>query len=181
MGILEHMNIHPLLVHFPIGLLILYAGFEIVRLPWLVRQSWYFHIKAVLAILGTVAAYAAIITGGWFEETIPENADIRPIIEKHEMMAGVTAAIFTIIAVAYLFAWLKQEGVIEKLALRLPWTSPIVTVLAALDGLILSAPISVILSLAGVVALTITGGLGASMVYGPDIDPFVTIIYHVFF
>jgi uncharacterized membrane protein len=175
------MNIHPLIVHFPIGLLILYAGLEIIRLPWLVRQSWYFHIKAVLAIFGTVAAYAAVVTGGWFEESIPRNADIRPIIEVHEMMASVTATIFTIIALAYVFTWLQKEGVIEKYVARMPWVRMPVVILEKLDRLILCTPVSMILALAGVVAITMTGGLGAAMVYGPDIDPFVKIIYNLFF
>lgn len=175
------MNIHPLIVHFPIGLLILYAGFEIVRVSWLVRQSWYFHIKAILAILGTLAAYAAIVTGGWFEESIPENAGISPVIEKHEMMASITATIFTIIALAYLFAWLQKEGVIEKCVTRMPWTRQGLVILEKLDRLILCAPVSIILALVGVVAIGLTGGLGAAMVYGPDIDPFVQIIYNLFF
>lgn len=132
-------------------------------------------------MLGTLAAYAAIITGDWFAESIPSDAPIQAVIEKHEMMASITATIFTIIALAYLFAWLQKEGVIEKCVARMLWTRPGVVILEKLDRLILCAPVSMILALVGVVAITMTGGLGAAMVYGPDIDPFVKIIYNLFF
>jgi hypothetical protein len=38
----------------------------------------------------------------------------------------------------------------------------------------------VLLALAGLCAVTITGGLGGSMVYGPNADPVVTLIYKLF-
>lgn len=165
------MYIHPLIVHFPIALLMLYTFFEVVRLPWLVRQQWYFYVKAVLVTLGTLGAYAAIITGDWFAESIPKGAPILDVVETHEMMASITACIFTALALVYILLWLGREGVLKGWVLRL------------YDKLSsrYTTPLLVLGSIAGFVALSITGGLGASMVHGPDIDPFVTIIYNLFF
>lgn len=84
------MNIHPLFVHFPIGILVLYTAFEFARLKFITKQQFYIPLKSILAILGTAAAL-------------------------------------------------------------------------------------------GLVAITITGGLGASIVYGPDVDPVVHFIYSLFF
>jgi len=38
-----------------------------------------------------------------------------------------------------------------------------------------------LLALLGLVLIIITGGLGAAIVYGPNVDPFVNFIYSIFF
>lgn len=175
------MNIHPLIVHFPIALLMLYTFFEVVRVPWFVRQSWYFYIKAVLVTLGTIAVYAAMTTGDWFAESIPRDAPIQAVIEKHEMMASITAVIFSILAVTYTLLWLGKTGVLQRFAERHEWSRPLVRLTEHCEQSRYMTPALIILAIAGAVAVGVTGGLGASMVYGPDIDPFVTIIYKLFF
>jgi len=43
---------------------------------------------------------------------------------------------------------------------------------------ILFPPVAIVLALAGLVAITVTGGLGGAIVYGPDADPFFKLVYH---
>ena len=41
--------------------------------------------------------------------------------------------------------------------------------------------VSALASALGLVAVTITGALGGALVYGPDVDPFVSLIYRLLF
>jgi len=41
----------------------------------------------------------------------------------------------------------------------------------------IESPLLAIPALIGLAAIVVTGALGAAIVYGPDIDPFVKIIY----
>ena len=38
-----------------------------------------------------------------------------------------------------------------------------------------------LIALVGIVVITITGALGGAIVYGPEVDPIVSVIYHLFF
>ncbi len=46
---------------------------------------------------------------------------------------------------------------------------------------IINTRVSFILALIGIVGITITGTLGGAMVHGPEVDPFVSFVYHLFF
>ncbi len=41
------------------------------------------------------------------------------------------------------------------------------------------SPLVIVLAIAGLVLMTVVGALGASLVYGPEIDPAVSFIYHL--
>lgn len=165
------MNIHPLFVHFPIGILSLYVGFECLRFKFITKRAAYFEIKTVLSVIGVTSAYLAAGTGDMAEElkqiTAPEQL---PLIETHAMYAIATVTTFSILAGSYLY-----ESVCKVQKLRAIKKIPL---LATLSKYIQKfAPV---LAVVGLVLITITGGLGASIVYGPDVDPFVRFIYNTF-
>ncbi len=161
------MNIHPIVVHFPIALLTLYSIFEIARFPFLVRQPWYFFIKAVLVILGSAASGVAVLTGQ-FSEKFQEG---NPVLEYHEFFAYSTAAIFGLIALLYLITWYAdyraQQGIILQ------------SKLVAVSKFVVKGKLAILLSLLGLMCVTITGGLGGVMVFGPEADPFFKPIYNI--
>ena len=165
------MNIHPLFVHFPIGILVLYTAFEILRFKIITKRPWYFEIKAVLSIIGTLAAYATASTGELAEDILRiSSPDKMALVEIHSMYAVVTITIFSILAGSYLFEWLKKAGQVK-----------IITKILFLNKLsYFIQKYSPLIAIVGLVSITITGGLGASIVYGPDVDPFVTFIYSRF-
>ena len=165
------MNSHPVFVHFPIGILVLYAVFEIARIKIITRQPWYFELKAVLSIIGTLAAYVTATTGELAEEIIENIApDTMALVETHSMYAVITIVLFSILAASYLFEWLKKTHTLTALT-RLPLFGVLSTFIQR------SAPL---IAFAGLCTITITGGLGAAIVYGPQTDPFVAIIYNTF-
>lgn len=166
------MNIHPLFVHFPIGILVLYTAFEILRFKILTRQAYYFPLKAILVIAGTLTGLLTLSTGEMAEHIVlATEPGKKDLIEMHAMFGGATITLYAIIAGYYLAIWLKQAGYFMGLV-----NKPLVLKLVKIIS-----PLVIPLSVVGLVTITITGGLGASIVYGPEVDPFVTFIYHLFF
>jgi uncharacterized membrane protein len=161
------MNIHPIVVHFPIALLTLYSIFEIARFPFLTKQPWYFFIKAVLVILGSLVSGAALLTGQLSEKFQEGN----PVLEYHEFFAYSTAAIFGLIALLYALTWYADHRAQQGVSLQ--------SRLVRFSQFIVKGKLIILLVLLGLMCVTITGGLGGVMVFGPDADPFFKPIYQL--
>lgn len=165
--ILHMPNVHPLLVHFPVALLTVYALLECARWKRIMTLPYTFYVKATFVIIGTVASYAAYVSGEWIGEEFMQGS-LTPLVQRHAFFAMLTALLYTIIALAYLFAWLKRADVLAFPAVQ--------RVGYAADRFMVSGW-SVLTALIGLILVTITGALGGAIVYGPDIDPVVRIIY----
>jgi len=161
------LNIHPVVVHFPIALLTLYALFELARFKKLTNQTWYRPVKLAFLFLGTLFASLAAKTG-----EIAAGEGTNTIVEMHERMANMSIWIFSILAVAYLVALFFEHPNMQKYVQRMGSLGPL---LRKLSGII--TMISPLLALAGLFTITATGALGGAMVYGPDVDPIVRFIY----
>jgi len=173
------MNIHPLFVHFPIALLTLYGIFELLSFGKLSRQSYWFYVKAILVIAGTIAALLTLPTGEAAEKLFQNGDPLREVIKIHSNFAAITTWIFSLLGTAYLIAWGEKEALIKAAPDSL--VEKIWKLLLSLKRIILFAPVRILLVLAGLAAITITGALGGSIVYGSDFDPFVRVIYNWFF
>lgn len=167
------LNIHPLVVHTPIGLLSLYAFLEF--LPWKKVRTlpYWFYVKAVLVIFGAGGSYAAFLTGSLIEDEFNS-----PLLEIHSLFAIITVIIFSILAGAYLIQWIHNVygEKIANLSIAKYWSF-----LLGVARFILRPWVTILVALAGLTTLIITGSLGGALVYGPDIDPVVSIIYYLFF
>ncbi len=173
------MNLHPIAVHFPIALLTLYSAMEVFRYRRVMEQSWWFPMKAFLVILGTLAANGALLTGEMLAEQLEASGALPSIVATHEQWAKMTIGIYSIIAAAYLIVWMERTGVLNRL-----FPDPLSGFRDLFDRRLFPAAryfvksyFSVIFALLGLAALTITGALGGSMVYGPDVDPVARIVY----
>jgi len=165
------MDLHPLTVHFPIALLSLYSAMELARLPVLMRQPFWFPLKAVLLIVGVVGAFVSLGTGEEAAEAAMGNLD-RQVLELHENFATVATWVYTVLTVGYVLMWLdRSTSKVRSL--------PAGLFLVRLAGWIAASPLSMAFALAGLLLMTVVGALGASMVYGPEIDPAVSVIYHL--
>jgi len=132
-------HFHPLMVHFPVALII--AGFftEVLSLflhkkaPWLTKASFY------LMILGTLGAVAGYLTGEFFTDEY--SGPLGELKETHELFAKIT--MFVMIAASLIgiyLVWKKKEQS------GLKWAVTILYFIAALS-------------------VGYTGWLGGSMVY----------------
>ncbi len=174
------MNIHPIFVHFPVALFTVYAILELIRFKKiLVRREW-FYIKLFLVVAGIVAAKIALATGEMAEH-LSNDPTFHKIVEIHSLWANITTLIFSIIAIAYLISWINQDlsdfmtRLEQKKIIQKIWT-----ILTNIQLFIMKSWVLVILALSGLFAVTTTGALGASIVYGPTVDPVVTFFYQLF-
>lgn len=164
-------SLHPLVVHFPVALLSVYAVAELVRFRRVAQQPYWFYFKATLAVLGSIGALVARQTGESIEEALEASGGPIPrLIEIHSTWSLVATWIFAVLAVAYLLAWIRRDGRLwgQKLGAAGDWA-----------GKLVSTWPSAILALAGLAAITATGALGAALVYGPGVDPAVNAIYRL--
>jgi uncharacterized membrane protein len=145
------INIHPAFVHFPIALLLLYTVVEILPLKqWFARVPWT-AIRNFLLTVGTVSIVPTVVTGLLAARAVGETA----LIETHERAALSLVALFIASIGVSWYGLRKGRGPKVELALRL---------LAVLEF----------------VGLFVVGALGASIVYGPQIDPLVNFVYGIF-
>jgi uncharacterized membrane protein len=173
------MNIHPLLVHFPIAFFTVYAVMELVRMKKVIQRQEWFYIKAVVLLIGFLGSLAALMTGDIAKDAIG-NLGNRQLISLHEFFAELTIFIFGTLAGSYVVAGLRRfdiSGITQKDGV----TRGIWAVLVYIEELILHTPLVILFALLGLAAVTITGGLGGSIVYGPNNDFATSLIYHFFF
>lgn len=170
------MNVHPIFVHFPIALLTIYSLLELVPFKKITGQSYWFFVKASFVIIGTLASFAALFTGGMAEDEFGSGAEVHRLISIHSSLATVTVVVYCIISFAYAVSWLERENKFGKFA-----GTNIVLIALKLKSLIFSRYLLIFLSLAGLLGVTVTGALGGALVYGPNIDPVVNFVYHWFF
>lgn len=179
------MNPHPILVHFPVALLSVYTVFELIRFKKLLAQPAWFYIKAVLCVFGAVGALAAVFTGDFAKRAILSGngtgypgLNLRQVIGIHETWAHVTTVIFVLLGCAYLVAVLNRFDFLSNLPgslLKGIWKFG-----TWIEKILIETPLVIILAIAGLCSLTITGALGGMLVYGPNIDPILHLVYKLF-
>ena len=167
-------DVHPIMVHFPIALLTVYALMELLRFRKLTSQAYWFYVKALFAIIGSLATTAALFTGNLAKSNFVPGPQAS-LVHLHSNFAAVSSYIFALIALLYLLAWLGKQQYHLKAPWRRIWELKLRTV-----NYFLGWPV-IIIALIGLGCITITGALGGALVYGTNVDPVVSIVYHLFF
>ena len=162
-------NVHPLLVHFPLGLLTVYAVLEFLRLKQL-RNPTMFALKAFLVIVGFAAACVTWLSGQLIEHNPGTTLAHPELTGIHSKMALASTFTVGVLAAAYLVPILRKWPVTRKLVAPFNKVSQAIT--GHWPGPVLAA--------IGLILLIITGALGGIIVYGPQLDPFTNIIYQLF-
>ena len=168
------MNLHPLFVHFPVALLSLYAVFEIFGPLLEKRMKSIGAVRETLLYIGAIGAWLSYLTGEQAEHLVGGGA----LVELHETVATTTLVLFAILAISYVL--LRLMPFIKKIVKQ----KQIQVALKALDmvlNLILHPIVRVLLALVALGFLVVTGSLGGAIAHGPETDPVVSFIYHLFF
>lgn len=93
--------LHPMIVHFPIALLLVAPILVILGLL-LPKQSKGLFISAlVLMALGTISTYLAVSTGEAAGEIAERTAGLEKVLETHEGLAETTRLIFTALTIIF--------------------------------------------------------------------------------
>jgi uncharacterized membrane protein len=88
-------NPHPLIVHFPIALLMAAVLFDAVA--YFSKRDAFEKAAHWNLILGLVTAGVAVVTGLLAEETVPQFEVMQETAERHETFAFVTLGVFAIL------------------------------------------------------------------------------------
>lgn len=153
-------NIHPIVVHFPIALLVLAGLIYVLPIKkFFPRLAWN-DIARFLLVIGFIGGVAAHITGETAEELIRPQEDL---VEAHATFAAVTLWSFGILLASELLVLLPgrfREVVVYK---------KIVLILG-------NRFVQGVLALAGLVAVFLTGLLGGVLVHGTSADPLAPLV-----
>lgn len=135
------MPLHPLVVHFPIALLLVATVIEIVNL--FLKKENVSRMGTVLVVVGVLTGLVTLVTGEPAEEFAFDawGKGIFDTVELHSLMAGISVSLFAVVAVIKLFG--KRMKLSKNLILTLV----------------------ILLSIAGSTTLAITGHLGGKIVY----------------
>ena len=135
-------NLHPLLVHFPIGLLLAAVGVDVMG--WMLRcNRWLRHMATLLYVLGTLTTLAAYFTGRAAAQIVWLPGMAQAVVKEHWDWAFRTVWFFGLMTVIRLVVlWPRARD-----------PRRVVIAALALAGLV------------GVVLLGETGDRGGRLVY----------------
>ncbi len=113
---IELNDMHPLIVHFPLVLLIAHA---VTALLWVIRKKDHFlTLSLVFIIAGVLSGLTAVFTGNLSAQetlTILENKqetgsdkDIRQVLSEHEDGATMLMWFYSILSAVYILTWIKK-------------------------------------------------------------------------
>jgi len=112
-------HLHPMIVHFPIALLIVGFLFDIAGS--ITKRESFTQTAFYLIILGALGVIAAFITGDQAGSGITEEGALKQALENHEDAATITIWIVSI-AAAFRIALVllkKFKGVLKMVSLAL--------------------------------------------------------------
>lgn len=167
------MNIHPILVHMPIGIFVIYTVMEVLfsskKFPSLKNG------KRFLAVAGFVAGWATLATGENAEHLLRNKTagqvldqNMHKVLEAHSTIAGAFVVVAGALALIAIVSW-----VIENYPTPTNTWQNIVHKLSFIDN----RSFVILLAIVGLGLISVVGGLGGIIVYGPDLDPMTKLLY----
>lgn len=164
------MNIHPLVVHFPIALLLVYSVITLLPVKkWLPRIAWD-DVATVLLVCGFAGAFVSLQTG---EIAADLTRPDRDLLEAHEFFANATSWMYGLLIVGKVLVFIQTRSFFSKVP---PFFQKGI---ASLGALLTHSTIVILLALFGLLALFLTGALGGIMIYGTTADPLAPSILKV--
>lgn len=94
-------ELHPLVIHFPIALLIVAPLFVLLAVVVRSGRRWLGITALVLMALGTIASFVAVETGEAAAKAHHFTPRVEAIVEQHEELGETVRDLFTGLTVAY--------------------------------------------------------------------------------
>jgi uncharacterized membrane protein len=117
---------HPLVVHFPIALLVVAPVMVLVGLIFRTHRNGFFLSAAVLMVLGTIAAYLSISTGEAAAQLADRTPAINRVLAEHQVQAENVRKWFTVLSVLWLALMVGLHLGREKIQTWLRVSLPVV-------------------------------------------------------
>lgn len=87
---------HPLVIHFPIVLLMIAPAFLLIPMLWWARWSEPFALIALgILLVGTLSLYAAVSTGEEAGELADRSGGVNGVLVMHEHLAEQSRIVFS--------------------------------------------------------------------------------------
>lgn len=160
-------NLHPIFVHFPIAMLLVYSVIKLLPLAkWFPKANWK-DIELALLFIGVVGSFFALATGETAEHLVRPSRDL---VEAHSLFATISTWIYGALLLG------------EVLAMFTSWyenkmkNQEILKVVNFLKTNLTNKFYSGVLSFLGLIAISLTGLLGGVITYGVGADPFAAIV-----
>ncbi len=174
---IKPIELHPILVHFPIALLLTSVVLDFLAL---ILKRWGLAVAATWCLVFGVPAAAVAMLAGQISEGHIVLGNAGQILSMHKLFAEGSGLIFGFLLIARL-VWLAPS-IIESLAFTIPRMRPALanmqhSLLATLPGLKAATPpafaygLYMVISVAGLVCLSIAGYLGGELVYTYGVVP----------
>ncbi len=113
-------GLHPLVIHFPIALLLVAPVFVAAAAARPGRTATFALPAIVLLALGTIAAFVAVQSGEAAAELVTRTDAVSRILDRHANLAETAATVFAALTVAYTAAVI---GVLRLKSLARPATA----------------------------------------------------------
>jgi uncharacterized membrane protein len=94
-------GLHPLVVHFPIALLLVAPVFVLMALLSPGRTATFGVPAVVLLALGTIAAFVSVESGEAAAELATRTEAVTQVLERHSSLAETVTWLFAVMTVAY--------------------------------------------------------------------------------
>ena len=88
-------GLHPIIIHFPIALLIVVPIIIILGLLMPKNGRTFLIAAFVLMLIGTIATFVAVSTGEAAGELAEHINNVESVLEEHEELAETTRTVFT--------------------------------------------------------------------------------------
>ncbi len=107
-------GLHPLIIHFPVALLLVAPLFVVVGVLWKKHGFAFLVAGLLLMAMGTAAAYVAVETGEAAAELADRSPEVNPVLSHHQKLADRTRLVFTgltalLAVLVFVPALLKKE------------------------------------------------------------------------
>ncbi len=95
-------GMHPLVVHFPIALLLFAAVFVILAII-VPKRGWWFSVSALILLIGgTAGAFVAVSTGEAARDVVEEGEDeMFDVLQQHEDVVEQARNVFVALTIVY--------------------------------------------------------------------------------
>ncbi|MFN8587005.1 MAG: DUF2231 domain-containing protein [Candidatus Eisenbacteria bacterium] len=116
-------GLHPLVVHFPIALLLVAPLLVVAAMAWRTLQRGLLVAALALMVVGTAATWLAVATGAEAGEKAEQGgARIEAVVEQHEELAETTRNVFTLLTLVFA-ALVFAPSVLKRGLDRMPLTA----------------------------------------------------------
>ena len=161
------INLHPIIVHFPVALLTVYAWFELASLhPKLRNNKTIFYIKLVMLFIWTVGTIWGVLSGEVAQKLVGKSN----LVHQHEEFAEMTRNAFVLLSLLYLAKLYVNEKHLPIAKALPPFLQNILEWIAKYTRKFF---LPQILAVVGLFLVTVTGALGWAISHWVNTDPIV--------